>query len=1043
MNGTVPRTCTVVPPPAADGNAPHRPELSRGDSRPLADFRSHGAYVLLGDPGAGKTTAFEGEVEALGTGACHMVSARDFLTIGDPSTVPPGTTLLIDGLDEVRAGEADARTPLDRIRERLAEFGRPRFRLSCREADWLGENDRRHLAKVSPDEKVTVLRLDPLTEADIRKILAHRDDVPGPGDFVSMARDRGVDGLLASPQTLGMLADVVGGGGAWPRSRLETFEHSCRGIAREHNEEHYVASLASVGPPDVDRTLDAAGRLCALQLLTGAAGSSMLPGGSGTGWLSPDQCDYEQPLLLRHALRTKLFKGEAHGRLIPVHRHVAEYLAGRHLGRLVDERKLPAGRIVSLMTGADGTVVTEMRGLSAWFAAQCRAARPLLIDRDPTGVVQYGDVSRFTDAEKQSLLGALERDLPALNLAFGLATRLGALATPGMETAFKDLLSTQRRGPERQVFVGLLMQALIDGAALTGLSDSLLQMVRDPSWQSSIRMNALRAYAGGCHDDDRTNRLKTLLQDIRQGKVDDPDDDLLGVILLQLYPGELTPRELWECFAERRNPSSFGPYARFWTSEVVNGSPGADVAEHLDILSQRSRSLQARGLSDGLRRLRLGLLARGLFLHGDRLVRRGEVARLHDWLGVATTSDLYVGGQGGHEEQIRAWLEERPAVQKAIQDRTRGSDRLQAALAQAKRSHIASNASETEFVEMRTQYERKKTEERRRELDYLRSQESALADQQAAPGLLYQLARVYFGDFQDIASDKGAGARAIEARCAGDRSPTEAILVGFRGVPARPDVPTLNDVVRVCREGRVHPMGLPFLAGLAELERCSGAAGTMDPAVSEASMRLAVAFLFTNIHGTYAPSWYQTLLDERPDTVADVQTRIAWAAWRGSQPVQCKLWELAFDPAYERVARLSALKLLRAFPVQHNRRHAQELEYLLIAALQHSDEQGLREMIDSKLAVSSLDVWQRARWLAAGWLAWPESFADALRDHALGSPRGREQRLADLSAFVSHAGSKLIDRLEGAAWSRCSFNCSEAPSGRSCTLVQRTAWFAT
>ena len=32
-------------------------------------------------------------------------------------------------------------------------LGKPRFRLSCREADWLGENDRKHLESVSPDSK--------------------------------------------------------------------------------------------------------------------------------------------------------------------------------------------------------------------------------------------------------------------------------------------------------------------------------------------------------------------------------------------------------------------------------------------------------------------------------------------------------------------------------------------------------------------------------------------------------------------------------------------------------------------------------------------------------------------------------------------------------------------------------------------------------------------------------------------------------------------------------------------------------------------------
>ena len=1087
MSGTVPRTCTVVRGPDPDGNRTDF-ELPRQDSRPLADFRSHDAYVLLGDPGAGKTTSFEAESELLGDEAGHLVSARDFLAIGDPSTVPLGRTLFIDGLDEVRAGEPNARTPFDAIRRRLHKLGRPRFRLSCREADWLGENDRRHLAKVSPGKQVTVLRLDPLTEADIKKVLESRDDIPDPAHFMFMAHDRGVDGLLANPQTLRMLADIVGEGSEWPRSRLETFEQSCRRIADEHNKEHKIALLGSGGPPDVNRILDAAGRLCALHLLTGTAGFSMLPAGHDADWLSPDQCDYEPPDVLRHAVRTKLFKGQPDGRLVPVHRHVAEYLAARHLGHLVEKRKLPARRVVALIAGDDGTVVTEMRGLSAWFAARCRAARPLLIDRDPIGVIQYGDVGGFTDGEKRSLLGALERDLPMRDSEFGFAARLRALATPGMETAFKDVLSSPNRDRERQQFVGLLLQALIDGAPLPGLSESLLRVARDRTWRSTVRMNAVEAYGRSHRHDDRRNRLRALLEDIRQDKLDDPDDDLLGTLLAQLYPGELAPRELWEFFAEPRNPDHHGAYVRFWASTILDRSPHADVAEHLDYLGQQRHSFRTPQGTDHLRHLRLGLVARGLSLHGDHLVRRGETARLYDWLGVSSGNDIYVGDADGYAEDIRRWLAERPHVQKAvvleclkhcsgddafapssrevwerlhgsalppgfglwclnqavaiehetpwaaeyllerafwaleddgitqglsldvIEERIQESDRLKTVLAQLKRSSSASESSESELVQTRRRYERKQREERAQELEYLRSQQSALADNQAPAGLPYQLARIYFGDFQDIATDKSAGARRIEARWAGDRSLTEAILASFRGVPSREDVPTLRDVVHACRENRIYHLGLPFLAGLAELERVSREAGAMGPAGSDASMRLAVAFLFTTIHGAYRPSWYQTLLNERPEMVADAQVRIAPAAWKSNQSVDCDLYKLAFDPGYKRVASYSALKLLRAFPTQCKRRYAQELEYLLIAALQHSDRETLRELIDSKLSRSSLGVWQRVRWLAAGWIAWPDSFADALSDHV----KERQSRLAELTTFVSRTGqvADLVNGLE-------------------------------
>ena len=1073
MSGTVARTCTVVPVPGPAGNRTGI-EPPQRDSRPLAAFRECDAYVLLGDPGAGKTTAFEDEVGALGAEAGHLVSARDFLGIDDPPTVPQGKTLFIDGLDEVRAGEPNARTPFERIRLRLHQLDRPRFRLSCREADWLGENDRRHLARVAPGEQVTVLRLDPLTEADVGTVLARRDDIPDPGRFVAMACDRGVDGLLANPQTLGMLADVVGGGAEWPGSRLETFEQSGLLIVREHNREHNIASLGSGGAPDVDWILDAAGRLCAIHLLTGTAGFAVLPGGHDTELLSPGQCDYEQLDLLQHALRTKLFTGQLDGRLVPVHRHVAEYLAARHLGRLVDDQKLPVGRVIALMAGDNGTVVTEMRGLSAWFAARCRTARSLLIDRDPIGVVQYGDVGGFTDGEKRSLLGALERDLPMQNSEFGFAARLRALATPGMETAFKDVLSSPSHDTERQRFVDLLLQPLIDGAPLPGLSGSLLGVVRDPGWGSSVRLSALDAYCRGSHGGDGPRELAELFDDVRRGNVADPDDELLGTLLEQLYPREMSPGELWELYSSRPPaPDGWGRYRRFWGRRFVKLSPDAHLGAHLDHLCGARGAGHAGANHGGFGCPNPGLLARGLAVHGDAIVDGGEIGRLYDWLGVASARDRYSAAGRKHIRTVREWLEERPQVQKAvileglkrcstdedldrsardvhrrlhhstlprdfglwclnqavameerapqvaqhllerafraldddrirhgltrrgIREAARRSDRLTTVLARLERSPSISEQEE-ELAEEERRYERLHRAERARELDYLRSQRAALAGNRASAGLLFQLARVYFGDYMEISTDNGAGARAIGERYPGDPSTVRAILEGFRRVPSREDLPTLTDVVRACRKNRFYHLGPPFLAGLAEAERVSGETGATGPAESDASMRLAVAFHFTTIHGQYRPSWYTKLVGDRPELVADVQVRIASAAWKGDQAVDCKPHQLAFDPAYERVAGFSALKLLRAYPTQCRRRFSQDLAYLLTAALRHSDGEALRNLVAAKLSRSSLGVWQRIRWLAAGWVASPESFADDLRDHA----DGREDRLAELTSFL-------------------------------------------
>ena len=243
---------------------------------------------------------------------------------------------------------------------------------------------------VSRNGQVTVLRLDPLTDENIHKILRDNLEVDDPEKFVREASQKGLESLLANPKSLEMLVVAVRGG-EWPSTRIQTFDMACRTLLREHNKEHQVAKPDSVAISDL---LDAAGRLCAVQLLTGGAGY-LLPGTeSDHEYLGLEQISGEDQEVLRHVLGTKLFVAPTEGLAAPVHRHVAEFLASRHLAGLI-ENGLPVWRILALMTGDDGGVVSELRGLSAWLAAHSKTSRMEIIERDPIGTVLYGDVREF------------------------------------------------------------------------------------------------------------------------------------------------------------------------------------------------------------------------------------------------------------------------------------------------------------------------------------------------------------------------------------------------------------------------------------------------------------------------------------------------------------------------------------------------------------------------------------------------------------------------------------------------------------------------
>ncbi len=1094
MKARVCWSCTEVPQSDAG-------EERGEESKPLREFRDRSAYALLGDPGSGKTNAFEAECDALG-GDSHCVTARDFLTF-EPHDHPEwsGKTLFIDGLDEVRVGSADVCRPFDTIRQKLDALGKPRFRLSCREADWLGANDTSRLERVSPDSRVTVLRLDPLADEDIERILDAHPDVYDTRKFLAAAKENGVEGFLRNPQNLGLLAKAVGRAGSWPASRLELFEAACRRMVREYNAEHLAAARSSAGPPSasVENLLDAAGRLCAVQLIAGVAGFAVTDnaergdfpdvercGQTWNGTHVADQRPGEGGQLLRAALATKLFSAHSPERFCPIHRHVAEFLGARHLARLIEggtqrprnaRRGLPVRRVIALMTGHDGMVVTELRGLSAWLAAQCRLARVHLIERDPIGVGLYGDVSQFSTAEQHALLTSLQAQASRLVPAQRAAGAFRALAKPEMVEAFSGFLTDSSRAHERQVFVHFLASLLAQSSPLPELAEVLLRVVRDETLLSDLKASALDGFIRhAIHTRERTLELRALLADVHADRISDPHDTLLGTLLMQLHPDELSPSEVWTYLSESASSVYGGRYFRFWKFRLVDESATSAVADHLDTLAARQGTLWPALESRGLRDVPIRLLARGLEAHGDRI----ETSRLYDWLGAGLISDL---GRLPDDSlgRVRRWLGMRPAIQKAIlieglerlaeldDDTFRrraekierhlyGADRPsdfglwcleQAETAPDRRVagyflqhalnavHALNNGGglSLDMLERRAQEHDVLTglyaELRRREratdsaarylprqqhlnaeeerehedkLAYVRSHETALRENRCPPALLHQFAAAYFDLLTDAAGDTPAAR--LRNLFRDDERLTQAALVGLRDTILRNDLPDVDEIIRLRGETREHYLALPILASLAELESTTpDELRRLDTKLA----RTALAFHYCT-RGLQEPAWYRRLLDSQPVLVADVLIRTATPEIVNSREYVSGLNELAGDPDHAGVARIASLPLLHGFPIRCAARQMTDLSYLLWSALQHTDPDSLLELTEHKLSRKSMDVAQRAHWLAAGLVLSPEAFLDRVEAFAT----GRERRIRHLFSLFDHQPLQLfpMDKLE-------------------------------
>lgn len=632
-------------------------------SKRLAEYRDCPAYVLLGSPGAGKTAAFRQEADAHENGEC--ISARDFMALDDPEW--PDTLLFIDGLDEMRAGAQDGRTPIDQIRNKLQRLGCPRFRLSCRTIDWWWTNDRQKLEQLGTD--VLLLVLDPLTDESVLKVLRlHGKPKNGnPEEFVSRARGHGLGEWLWNPQTLLRLADSIDEQDGWPHSRRDLYEKACETLLSEPNEEHIHSGAGQISQDTLSKT---AGRMCAVQLLSGSVGYTLPPG-------KPDK-DYpalEQVVPIKtgkQTARTRAFdKIPELERVVPEHQCTAEFLGGRYLAKQV-ERGFSANRILALMSSADKVVVPKLQGVAAWFAAYSRPARKKLIEDTPLEIILYGDVEPFDTEDKLLLFDKLREktnDNPLCVNIVRRGTPLHGLANPDLHGYFKKILRQPASGDGEEAFRYLVLKALHRSPVLPEISDSLLEIIRnDKSWPVNKEL-ALDIFIQRCAGTAETGgRLKELLSEIRDGTIRDSHGRLLDTVLAELFPQHISADETLDCLMDSGQPST-ATFHLSWANRFVEQLRPEQLTHILDRLVVRVNDARQPNLSQASFRLFRTFLAILQNLFSPVPNRKISLLDLRHWLETAWCSEIQHTVSSSFAQlasSVHDWLRLRPDKHRKI-----------------------------------------------------------------------------------------------------------------------------------------------------------------------------------------------------------------------------------------------------------------------------------------------------------------------------------------------------------------------------------------
>jgi hypothetical protein len=887
-----------------------------------------------------------------------------------------------------------------------------------------------------------------LGEPEILELLKSREDVQDADAFFAAAREHGLDELLTNPQTLDLLARATRGG-QWPDSRRETFELACGESVVEVNDEHRAATRGTA----VSRheLLDAAGYLCAVMLLADQPAISLVPGAAGC----LDLATLQGSPSTRAVLHTRLFSGlSGTERFAPVHRTVAEYLAARYLARLIEDG-LPVRRVLALMTGPDGGVVSGLRGVHAWLAVHCPARRALLIATDPLGVVLYGDVQGFSTQDKKQVLEGLAdlaRDDPGFRRQSWNARPFGALCAPDMEGVFRAILTSASREPADQALVDCVVDALHYGPTLPALTGVLLSVVRQADRWLGVRKGALQACFRHLSID--SAELAQLLKDLGAGLVPDDTDELLGMCLEELYPGHISVHHLTDFLRVPKRPNLVGSYQFFWP-QLSKRAPPQDFPVLLD-------SLVRQGAPAPIERERLfremagKLLSAGLEQCGDRV----DGDRLYAWLGLGL--DRYGDPRldGEQHKRVQDWLSAHPGRYKdvvacAIRTlwnpekpgllRFSCADRLYGAdppsdfgawlLSMAENDPDPARATElfgqavsclytdrgheglsidffAAWVEARPAF-RAHWEPllyceipgwRREKVarDQQRARERAQERAQRAQAFRESMSELREGkgharDLEMVAMAFNGLSFGVTGETPIDRlnelldDDTELVLAALSSLRQAPFRTDLPSVEEIVRLALNREQHYIGLPCLVAAEEFFGEAPNSFLTWPEEVLKRLVAFSLTVGMGA-EPDWVKALARGQLDLYADVLTVYATHLLASPENKIHGLYALQHDEDYAGVAKQTVPRLLQVFPTDASEQRLGDLNILLKAGLQHGDTDEMVALIRERLATPGVDNAQQTYLLAAGLLLDPVGYEARLRQF-VGSDLARAQHL--------------------------------------------------
>ena len=312
--------------------------------------------------------------------------------------------------------------------------------------------------------------------------------------------------------------------------------------------------------------------------------------------------------------------------------------------------------------------------------------------------------------------------------------------------------------------------------------------------------------------------------------------------------------------------------------------------------------------------------------------------------------------------------------------------------------------------------------QKQQSLEYLQGHKDELVKGCCDPGILRDLARIYFYALNEVG---GHPRNSLQSYLNGDQSLARMVLAGFQNLLKLDDLPDLEEIAELHRQGKSSYLALPFLAGIEEAERETG---DVLNQLSEKGKRRALGFyLVTDLpHQQHIPltyqatesnlsEWYKKALKNCPEAVSDSLVAIHNACVRSKSLPNEHLFKMVSDDAYTFVAKLSVRRMFTVFPTRCTARQLQSLRVVLQIAIlaQGMPDKELKKLTLRRLKRKKMDIGQRALWLCSGLFVAHDICLPLLTDFLSHKSGFRMHHIIDFLAPTSHIHPLLLSVVHG------------------------------